>query len=380
MPLPKTKHHRSLALICLACTAAVWWLANYFGPYAVRELNWRDTVLQRWGRKAAKHPDLLFLGIDNSVESASDLDLATSPELQAMRAGFPWPRWVYGAIAERLVEAGAKVVAFDVLLTAEKEGDNALQARFEKYAEHVVIGSNLALVEQKDGATVTMIPRQIPPSPSVLPAGERGRNLFGYVNFRPDWDGIVRRANYRTTVLEYFGKPPVAGQPELLSLAAQTAVKAGYGAHLPATREPVMFRFPLIEGIRARSVHQIFVERLWASPTFQSGAVFRDKIVFVGPFGNWVKDELATPFGNTLGTVIHLSALNAALQNEYLGVPEYLHETTPAANTALLLGGGLLALLLGAFVAHPLLRVGLLLSAGAGYVALAYAGCQHTGW
>ena len=95
MPLPRTKHQRSLALICIGCTAAVWLAANFLHAYARLELSWRDT-LQRVGRKAPKHPDLMFLGIDNSVEAASDLDLATSPELQAMRGGFPWPRWQIG--------------------------------------------------------------------------------------------------------------------------------------------------------------------------------------------------------------------------------------------------------------------------------------------
>ena len=374
---PRTKHQRSLALLCIGCTAAVWWASNHFHYYGRKERSWGDT-LQRVGRRAPVHPNLMFLGIDNSVESASDLDLATSPELQAMRAGFPWPRWVYGAITERLVEAGAKVVAFDVLLTAEKEGDSALQARFEKYAGHVVIGSNLAdkeLDEQREpGGTVSFIPRHILPSPSVVPRDAGGQSISGFVNFRADWDGVVRRTNYRTTVFEYIGKPAPPGEPELLSLAARSAVKAGFGLHVPATREPIMIRFPLFARLRPRSIHQIFVDRMWDSPTFQHGEIFRDKVVFVGPFGNWVKDELATPFGNTLGPVVHMSALNAALQNDFL------HEPSRREDTILIVLGGLVAWLLGSVIVNPLVRVALLVGAGAGYASGAYFAFNFTGW
>ena len=376
MSLTKTKHQRSRALICLGCTAAVWWLANFFGAYEFKEWRWRDT-LQQLGRKAPKHPDLIFLGIDNSVESASPLDLATSPELQAMRAGFPWPRWVYGAITERLVEAGAKVVVFDVLLDAEKPDDNALQERFEKYAEHVVIGSNIAKVEQKDGEegnTLSHLPRLIPPSPSVLPSGERGQQCFGFVTFKPDWDGIVRRTNYRTTFLEYIENPPAPDQPVWLSLTAQAAAKAGLLNRIPETHQQVLFRFPLLEGVSARSIHQIFVDRLWESPTFQRGEVFRNKIVLVGPFGNWSKDELPTPFTNTLGSTLHFSVLNAALQGEFL------HDLPPVAENAIIVAAGLIAWLLGSLIVNPLLRAGLLTGFGAAYFGGAFLVYNRFGW
>ena len=377
MSPPRTKHQRGLALICIGCTAAVWWASNFNPYYGRKELSWGDT-LQRVGRKASKHPDLMFLGIDNSVESASDLDLATSPELQAMRAGFPWPRWLYGAITERLVEAGAKVVAFDVLLPAEKEGDSALQAEFEKYPGHIVVGSNLMDRElkeqQEDGGTVTVIPRHIMPSPSVTPRGEGGKAFYGFVNFKADWDDVVRRTNYRTTLFEYFGKPAPPGERELLSLSAQAAANAGFGSQIPATREPIMIRFPLFGGLRPRSIHQIFIDRMWDSPTYRHGEIFRGKVVFVGPYGNWVKDQLVTPFGNTLGPVIHLSALNAALQNDFL------HEPSRTGDTLLIVAGGVIAWLLGAFVVNPLGRVALLVGVGAGYLGGAYLGYYIAGW
>jgi adenylate cyclase len=366
MPLTTTRHHRSLALICIGCTAAVLWLANFFGPYEYQENRWRDS-LQRLGRKTALHPDIVFLGIDNSVVAAEPPDLAGSPELQAISEGMPWPRWVYGAVAKRLVEAGAKVVVFDVMFPTEKPGDEALQESFEKYADRIVIGGNLAPAEQESRS------RYIPPVKSVMPRGERGVNCVGFVNFKPDWDGPVRRSLYRTTILEYFDEPMTPGQEELLSIAARAATKAGYGSRIPPGHTPRLFRFPVVSAVRATSIHEIFVNALWDS-TYRHGEVFRDKIVIIGPAGNWVKDELPTPFNNVAGPIMHISALNAALQDEFLNEPSAL------VDNAIILLAGLIAWSFGAFIINPLLRVGLLTAVGAAYFGAVYYLYDRTGW
>lgn len=378
MPLTTTRHHRSLALICIGCTTAVLWLANFFAPYEFQEWRWRDS-LQRLGRLASMHPDLVYLGIDDSVASAFPADLAASPELQAIRDGMPWKRWVYGAITKRLVDAGAKVVAFDVMFPAEKPDDDQLQARFAEYADHVVVGSNLEMVEvtNPDGVTVRAVPHYLPPTPSILPPGERGMNCAGFINFKPDWDNVVRRTLYRTTELEYFGKPAVPGRKELLSFAAQSAMKTGFASRIPPGHAPRLFRFPVLDSVRARSVHEIFVDPIWNSPSYQHGAVFRDKIVVIGPSGNAVKnvkDELITPFGPTLGPRVHLSALNAALQNEFL------YEPSPAVENAIIVAAGLVAWLFGAFIINPLFRVGLLTAVGVGYYGVVYYLYDRIGW
>jgi adenylate cyclase len=103
------------------------------------------------------------------------------------------------------------------------------------------------------------------------------------------------------------------------------------------------------------------VESIWEKPPYNSGALFKDKIVLIGAAGNVAEDRLQTPFGAALGPTIHLSAINAALNRDFL------HETSRAANLALILAAGALAWLLCAGIRKPLVRLVVLSGALAAY-------------
>jgi len=116
----------AILLVALCATAAD--LLDLTSPsyYLQTESRLRDTIA-RSGRTTPANPNLLFLAIDSdSVSLDETLDLeglfsssSGNPEsrraLEIMSKGWPWNREVYALILERLVGAGAKVVAFDCL-------------------------------------------------------------------------------------------------------------------------------------------------------------------------------------------------------------------------------------------------------------------------
>ena len=139
------------------------------------------------------------------------------------------------------------------------------------------------------------------------------------MNVQADFDGIVRRVTYRTTLLETEGIASVAGSPDILSLAGRALERAGLANLIPSSREPVRIRF--VRDFNPRSLYEIFVEDQWSKPPYRNGEFFRDKIVLIGASGNQTEDRLATPFGWTLGPAIHLSAINAALNRDFIYDP-----------------------------------------------------------
>lgn len=141
-------HLRGVAVLCALCTAAVLVLHATYAPFRRVEDLVRDLVTQYCTRRATVDPRLVYVAIDDATMNAGGTlfpeDLAASPALREMATSYPWPRDVYAMVIERLMQAGAKVVAFDMLYPVPREGDAALKAALDKYRDHVVIGSNFA--------------------------------------------------------------------------------------------------------------------------------------------------------------------------------------------------------------------------------------------
>lgn len=358
MSKAKHQHYQSLAIASLACTGLVLLLHTQVNPYLDREWKTRD-ALAKFGRRSPANPDVVFLAIDNisaKQDAVFDDEKAATPGLQKMAGGFPFPRDFYPLVIEQLVKAGARVVAFDMLFPSEKDTDGPFREALEKYADKVVIGGNLEQREQGARAGDERFRHAlVPPSESLIPPPKRGMDhRVGYVNFWPDAEGLlVRKTLYRTTLNEINGLPPEDDAPLLLSLSGRILEKMGRADCIPAVRHPVMFRFA--ETPRPFSLYEMFVPHLWEKPPYNGGEMFRGKVVLIGPDGNWVKDELETPFGLTNGPRIHLSTLNAALAQDFL------RETSHRENIVLILLGGLFAWVLGRFMRQPLLRFGVLI-------------------
>jgi adenylate cyclase len=347
-----------------------WTLTNW-------EFGFRDTLTAS-GRLNPPDSRLIFLGIDSSSISLSDLDLKTlfadiPPEsaeyhaLSLMATGFPWSREVYGLLSERLLKAGARAVVFDLLLPKSGVGDEAFQASLRRFPDRIVVGSNF--VPETIGPNQQAWTLNLPVS-TVVPDLAPDHPSIGYVNFWPGFNGVVRSAQYQATLEQLQGgAPPGAGAgAPLSSLALRAATKLG-PVNLSHPFEPHLFRYTGPPGTyTAIPIYQVFVPAYWQR-NLGDGAAVRDKVVLVGPAGNWSHDEHLTPFGAMPGPEIQLNSINALLHQAFL-------RELPGWTGDLFIACGVIAAwLLTIFVVKTWLRLAAFVLLGAGYlfsVKLAY--------
>jgi adenylate cyclase len=342
-----SRHRRAfLAVVCVLCTgiiAGAYWIN--FEPLVRMEFSARD-FLARHGRKSPTRPELVFLAIDTATIALDEPfpeEIADSPALRAMDAdGYPWSRDVYPMIIERLINAGARLIVFDMMFPRKKRDDPAFRAALERYHDKVVIGENFELIEERGGRNFKLSV----PSPTLIPTEDNQDPRVGYVNFWPDRDGLVRSADYQTTGAEVRNERPRPDSIVRYSLAGRALSKLGHEDLI--SRKPRCLRFA--RDFAHLSLWRIFTDATWAAYPYNQGEIFRDKIVLIGPMGNWAHDVLGTPFGQIPGPELHLHALNAALNRDFV------REPSRTENLAGILIAGFVAWGLSILIAQPFYR------------------------
>ncbi|MDZ4789495.1 MAG: adenylate/guanylate cyclase domain-containing protein [Blastochloris sp.] len=318
--------------------------------FKLEQAEWQmqDWVV-RTGPKAAIAQELVFLGVDqpNYEFLYSDEEAAQFPALAHMRQSYPWSREVWAEVTTRLTQAGAKAIVFDILFSSPSRDDAAFAAAIHKAGDRAVLGVNLI---QKGG-----IDTIISPSPTLTDSQPEPHNLFGLVNFFPDPDDVVRRANYRV--------PLLVRSYDSLAKRAISKVDPEAADLLPEGPQRFRFTGPP-KTYDYYPIYQIFIPKMWET-TFKSGAFFKDKIVMIGPAGNWTNDTHVTPYPDKmLGPELHLHAIAAGLSHDFI------KETALWQEILLISAGALSILLFFLFVQNPSLRFGSTLLFGIAYVFL----------
>ncbi|MEO8044912.1 MAG: adenylate/guanylate cyclase domain-containing protein [Spartobacteria bacterium] len=340
----------------------------------------RDAVSSH-GRTTAANPDLIFLAIDSDsvgldatdIKELYDLSSSSTVEARALKLmskSWPWPREVYALVLQRLVEAGAKVVAFDLTFPTETLEDAPFRLALDRYREHVVIASNFVSAASRGFSTVSASLTR--PPESLIPEGTPMDDRVAYSNFWPDEDDVVRHAQYRITFEQAQGDLPEADSERYLSFAALALSKAGHADAIPAGLDEHLFRFTAAprHGFPPRSLFEIFVPEYWKR-NYSSGEFFRGKIVVIGAEGNWQHDEHPTPFGSMPGPELHLNAINAALRHEFIA------ELPPLAVLLVTVGVAALAVFISVTIRSPWLRILALFTIDAGWAGLALYVFNH---
>src|SRR6059058_5047072 len=316
---------RTIVVVLLVALCAITaGLLDLTSPsyYLQTESRIRDAIA-RSGRTTPANPNLVFLAIDSdSVSLDETLDLqglfsssSIHPEfrraLEIMSKGWPWNREIYALLLERLVGAGAKVVAFDCLFLEPAPGDDALRAALEQFRPQVVIGSNF--VSPDNVKRSSRIPSTYEaPAETLIPKIPIPDDRVGFTNFFADENKVVRGAQYRVAFRERENLIAT-----YLSLSARVASKAGHPELIPNDLAEHLIRFtgPPRTAFHPRPLFEIFVPEYWEH-NYRSGELVRDKIVVIGAEGKWQKDELLTPFGPMPGAEVHLNVLNSLLHRE----------------------------------------------------------------
>lgn len=313
----------------------------------------------------------MFLAIENTsyqlkkLAILSDEEIKTSPALQLMEGGYPYPRHFYPLLLDRLFAAGARLVIFDLLFINETKNDPKFKEALDKYQDRVVIGWNFIEGDAgQSGSLAANFGTYQFPSESLVRQTEPLDSRLGNVNYWPDADDVIRTASYRP----HFKQDPQTYD----SLSTSAVKKLGIQLPIPVGSELRLFRWTgwndpaqnISLGFKAYPIYEIFVPNFWKA-NYKNGELFRDKIVVVGAKGNFARDEHLTPFGIMPGPEIHLNALNALIRGEFLS------ETSHITNFILIIGAGLLACLILTALKSPGLIFYAFVASNAAYCAIA---------
>ena len=369
--------HRLLVLgvICFFWTGLIF-VGHFFPTTPFVSAPWRaeqgfEDLLRQEGRKTAAPRDFVFLGLDQSTMQLPPLtpeEIAGNRAFQLMTARpFPWSREVWALLLDRLFGAGARLVVFDLLFNPPNDGDPAFHAALDRYHDKVVLGANFEFPNDNERQEIT-------PNNALISPPQLLDDRVGYVNFWPDpIDGKVRAVMYRLTDRQLMGLPPQPGEQTYESLVSRALAKIGHGNDLPRNFRGHMIRFTEPDAFEARPLYEVFDPKLWHA-NYADGAFFKDKIVMVGPSAQVMHDVVDTPMSPaTLGPVVHLQAMAAAMGHEFLS------PTPRKVELALVAAAGLVAWSLVSFLRKPLLCVGALIVIVATYLGTARLFYDTTG-
>jgi len=369
-----SRHRRLVvAAICAFC-AGVIIAVHFFPDFPFVSASWRqeqnyENFLQREGRKTATRPEFVFLGIDQSsleLPPFSPEEIEGNRALQLMTQGpFPWSREVWTLLLDRLFGAGARFVLFDVLFNRPNEADPALHDALERYRDRVVVAANI------DVANANQI---IVPNETLIPAPAMADDRVGFVNFWPDkLDGIIRGIYFTRSERELAGLKAFPGDEVFESFSARALEKLGQPGAVLRDQRQHPIRFSQNGVYPPQPLYGIFDPKLWHA-NYGDGSFFKNKIVIVGPSAQVFHDFVPTPMEpDTPGPVLHLEAIAAALDREFL------RNTSETTNLALVAGAGLLAWVLIALVRRPFTSLLALVGVTAGYLAFARIAYDRAG-
>jgi adenylate cyclase len=365
----------SLGAICLFWTVLISLgrvfprVPFLFAPWS-GEQSFEDW-LRRAGRKTPERKDFVFVGLDQAslqMCQPNDRNLGVDEiagnrplELIAERP-FPWSREVWALFLDKIFAAGARLVMFDMIFNNPNDGDGAFHAALDKYRDRVVVGSNFDIAQSRGrtNAPLTL------PDTVLIPSPQYQDDRVGYVNFWSDEnDGKVRSARFHFSQAQWAGLDVTSSDEAFASVSSRALVKLGHGCDVPNDFQQHVIRFGPADAYQPTELWKIFFPASWKA-NFESGAFFKDKIIVVGASTQIQHDVVDTPLGpNTPGPALHLHAMAAAIQHEYLSSsPLWL-------GYFLITAAAVAALVLIIFVRRPMLVLLSLIAIGGFYIIAA---------
>ncbi len=283
--------------------------------------------------------------------------IAAIDEQSLARLGrWPWSRTTFAALAERLDQLGARVIAFD-LFFPERESPraDAQFARAIRATKKVVLGT--VFVDRRDevrhlgpaalaAARLAIAPQAIaevgasihPEAsfPMQEPLGvivnilelQGGAAYVGHIDVPGDTDGVVRRAplirrfdgryfpGFDVQVLRAY----LEGEAPSLEIAPYGLAGIRFGErYIPLDENGgLLVRHRRPGSFTTVSIADILEGR--ADP-----ALLRDRVVLVGNTATGIGDTRVTPYGGTLpGVEVRASIIESLLQGDALQRPEWM--------------------------------------------------------
>jgi CHASE2 domain-containing sensor protein/serine/threonine protein kinase len=268
--------------------------------------------------------NIVILAIDDDSmtqwKNSYQVDPKSAVDLEAIK-NWPWKREAYAIAIDRLMAAGAKAVALDIVLDLPSSygeaDDAALQRVLQKYAGRVTLAASYEEDETRPGDSTKL----------VQPGSFLQTNPMsvGSINYFIEPNGRIHR----------HGKefPKLLGQqytdPELAKAFADNvttvpsfdeAILQAAGLRYPQPKGDTIFFYGSAQSFEIIPFWNVLDLSNWNS-YLQQGQYFKDKIVLIGPTATLLQDFHPTPFSESLwypqrmsGVELHAHAIATLLQ------------------------------------------------------------------
>jgi len=282
-----------------------WWSVIFIATISIIAISWLAPPVRA---------DNLFydlaLRINPPVASQRILIVAIDNRSLEEHGRWPWPRELHARLVDRLTDAGAEVVGYDVLFpepSADQQADVRLAEAIARNGRVVV--PSIIEIPGPDGAPSMLIPPVEPIRSAALG--------HGHVVTRPDRDGVVRAID---RLSDGEGRRNLH-MGEVLA-AIVNSDRAALSAPLPAPDAPVFAsRRDLIPfaGPSGTYAQMSFADVV-------AGRVPDDliagRIILVGATASGMGDRFSTPMSGTLETMagveLHANYLDSLLQERMI--------------------------------------------------------------
>lgn len=315
----------SLSLRALGVIAAALFFVEIFAQTTLypRLVWWLEDSAQRQFNSP--------LPMDHVV--AIDVDDESIRRLEPQLGPWPYPRDVYARVARFLAGHGARAIAFDILFSEAREGDDALAGGLDRrsvlaavavpdvgdrppsYAKRLEQAALLDAesAEKRAVRVQSWTDLALPIAKLTQHSGAR----IGVITVVADTDGIVRRASplhqARGQVLPSLVLATLlAAEPSAAAEFSASEFRLGERAWPVDPEGRVAFRYPSnAAAIPVIPFFQLVAAESGAQGTAHVGDLVRDKIVFLGSSAAVLGDFAYTPVGRLAG--LKLNALFAEL-------------------------------------------------------------------
>ncbi|WP_415408400.1 CHASE2 domain-containing protein [Synechococcus sp. W2B2] len=351
------RHGATLLLSGLVATAGGFgrdWLSRI-------DLRFAGWVQETRGPRSAPN-DVVIVAIDDfSLQQAANADLSEDPLLQRLNQ-WPWPRSVHARVLNRLFEAGASTVGFDLLFEAPSSHGTADDAAFAKalrrHRDRVVLGVQ---VLSSRGPVAGMSMLDLTPS---LQLASKPLNR-GLLNGSPDGDGVIRKrpGNSAVEMRQHLGSAVPDG------LAVALLKRQDAEVDLKARPSDLLDPYGPPGTIPTLSIWEILDANAFTA--IKSSGLITDTTVLAGPTAAVFQDLHPAVFSGAQGmpgVELHATEVANRLENRSLRwVP------APPGWNLLVAMIVLFAGIAASRLERPLPRLGLLLAAS-GILVMAGAG------
>ncbi len=252
-------------------------------------------------------PNIVIAGIDDTT-------------LEAYGLWAQWSRSLHAQAIDNLVQAGAKVIGYDVVFADSSADDDTLSAAIAEADNVVLAGVGIPPITQIKGG-ITYDTFLLPTAPL-----EQGASSSGHANVLPDGDGTVRRLPLivKSSSGQVYPSLTLAVLHRLFSMPLpQEYVLENGAVHLLARDVPVDSSYRLRINFAADNQQRPYVSYGDVISGDFDPSLVNNKIVLIGMTATGEPDTWAVPTSASKipGVYIHAGAMDTILTQRFLREP-----------------------------------------------------------